>query len=179
METKQCTMCNEIKSVGEFYINSHNHKTGVTYYTAMCKECRKSYKRGLKSYKGYKKYEKQTTGFKICKRCGILKSTTKFSPYNKYRDGLQPHCNSCCQDKIRLWRYNVTPEQYKELYESQNGCCAICNSSLPTQGRKINIDHCHTTGKVRGLLCNNCNVGLGNFHDDISVLQSAIDYLSI
>lgn len=75
-------------------------------------------------------------------------------------------------------KYKLTLEDYSKLSENQNHLCAICGSSeTGYQIKFMYIDHNHSTGKVRGLLCNKCNFGLGNFKDNISILQSAIKYL--
>lgn len=81
-------------------------------------------------------------------------------------------------------RYGITPEQYTELFVSQGGCCAICGQpesathNHSNNVQKLAVDHCHTTGKVRGLLCQDCNRGLGRFHDDVHRMQKAIEYLA-
>ena len=84
--------------------------------------------------------------------------------------------------KERLKKYGLTIGDYNELFEQQNGVCSICGlpetkKSFGKHVRRLSIDHCHKTGKVRGLLCNQCNVALGNFNDDIDVMSSAISYL--
>lgn len=77
----------------------------------------------------------------------------------------------------------VTKEQYKELHEKQNGLCDICGRPERMPNAKKNgikrlaIDHCHTTNKVRGLLCQKCNQSLGGFEDSIKTITSAIAYL--
>ena len=75
--------------------------------------------------------------------------------------------------------YGMTPEEYDEWFYKQGGQCAICGRE--DAGRKgskyFSIDHDHKTGKVRGLLCRHCNVGLGSFMDDPELLVSAIQYL--
>lgn len=77
-----------------------------------------------------------------------------------------------------LKKYGITSEQYKELYEKQDGKCCICGKHKPDSGRDgLAVDHCHTEGHVRGLLCPNCNMGLGSFFDNIETLQNAIKYL--
>lgn len=75
-------------------------------------------------------------------------------------------------------RYGITLKDYEELLDKQNGVCAIC-SNKETIKRKTNlsVDHCHTTNKVRGLLCDQCNKGLGNFKNDTLLLQNAAKYL--
>lgn len=61
------------------------------------------------------------------------------------------------------------------MFQAQSGRCAICHDQFE---KRPHVDHCHTTGTVRGLLCHLCNVGLGAFRDNTKRLQSAIDYLS-
>lgn len=73
-------------------------------------------------------------------------------------------------------KYDMTLEQWKSLFILQGSCCAICKSYWPN-GANWHTDHCHKTGKVRGILCNGCNTGLGQFKDKITSLQSAISYL--
>jgi hypothetical protein len=75
-------------------------------------------------------------------------------------------------DYRRLRKYGITKEQYDELLTFQKKRCAICH-----RDRKLVIDHDHVTGKVRGLLCNDCNATLGFVQDKIEVLANAIDYL--
>lgn len=72
--------------------------------------------------------------------------------------------------------YGVTPEFYLELHKRQEGRCALCKEK-PTTKRGLHLDHCHATGKVRGLLCHSCNVGLGSFKDNPGLLTQAIQYL--
>lgn len=74
------------------------------------------------------------------------------------------------------YRYGLTPEDLLHMHELQNGVCAIC-FSLPKEGRNLDVDHCHETGKIRGLLCNNCNRGLGHLQDSKEILEKAISYL--
>lgn len=77
----------------------------------------------------------------------------------------------------REYRFGVTQEQYDAMLSAQDFKCAICRTDDPGQNRGWRVDHCHTTGTVRGLLCNGCNVGLGHFKDDTTALQAAIEYL--
>ena len=72
--------------------------------------------------------------------------------------------------------YGITPAIYEALLIKQHGACAICRKkNLGT--RRLAVDHNHTTGKIRGLLCAKCNSGLGLFNDSVSLLISAMDYL--
>ena len=80
--------------------------------------------------------------------------------------------------------YGLLPEDYDDMLKKQNNKCKIClvdfnDEALTfTDGRCIaSVDHCHTTNKVRGLLCSLCNRGLGHFKDNIKLLTQAINYL--
>ncbi len=77
---------------------------------------------------------------------------------------------------MRLRRTGVTQEQYDGAYLKQKGVCAICSNKC-ISGRRLSADHCHTTGLFRGLLCRQCNVGLGNFRDNLTLMGKAMDYL--
>lgn len=74
-------------------------------------------------------------------------------------------------------KYGISLKGYERLLAEQDGLCAICFGP-PDDNRKLSIDHCHETGKVRGLLCTRCNMGLGYFRDAPNVLESAIGYLA-
>jgi hypothetical protein len=71
-------------------------------------------------------------------------------------------------------RYKITLEQYNEILNNQKSLCAICGCS---QSAKLHVDHCHSIGKVRGLLCGSCNRALGLMKDNIDFLNKAIIYL--
>lgn len=72
-------------------------------------------------------------------------------------------------------RYKINEEELLNFIEKQNNKCAICNTELTNE---FLIDHCHTTNKVRGLLCRDCNFAIGLFKDNIKTLENAIQYLS-
>lgn len=74
-------------------------------------------------------------------------------------------------------QYGISQEEYQQLYTLQEGKCAICSISQEELRQPLSVDHCHITNKVRGLLCNHCNHGIGKFKDDITILQNAINYL--
>ena len=76
--------------------------------------------------------------------------------------------------------FGITLKDWERLYEAQGGVCAICKRAQADVGTRYNnlaVDHCHTTGKVRGLLCVNCNRALGMFSDNVDMLKAAVDYL--
>ena len=75
-------------------------------------------------------------------------------------------------------KYGITPAEKQKMVEEQNGLCLICHKPLGT-GKGVHIDHDHDTGRVRGVLCTNCNSALGLMKDDPGTLQNAIQYLLI
>lgn len=73
--------------------------------------------------------------------------------------------------------YKITLNAYNLMFDKQQGCCAICGKHQSKLKRTLDTDHNHTTNKVRGLLCSNCNFVLGHSNDSVDVLQKAINYL--
>ena len=118
-----------------------------------------------------------------CKSCGLeheqgsreiqkgqkSMSCDNYKPYNY--TGLDR------RDVVIRNQYGITLEQYNNMLKAQNYSCAICGEEDEVEGRRLAIDHCHTTGQVRGLLCGKCNRGLGLFYDNEDLLQKAIQYL--
>jgi protein-arginine kinase activator protein McsA len=134
---------------------------------------------------------------KLCGRCGENKTTCNFHRNIRSKDGLQYYCKKCSgevnravdnkkrSDSIR-WstikrKFGLTKEDYKSLLKSQDWVCAICGNfeTKTVKGRvqSLSVDHCHTTGEVRGLLCNACNTAIGNFKDDPELLRKAASYI--
>ena len=135
---------------------------------------------------------------KICSDCGIGLSLESFSVNRAKKDGLQQQCKKCRNLYNKKWRkenkkgardyrlkrkFDITVEQYNEMFIEQHGVCAICCEPERTEtkdGKKqwLAVDHNHKTGVVRGLLCSNCNTGLGLLGDSTELLKSAIKYLT-
>ena len=81
------------------------------------------------------------------------------------------------KDQALKRTYGITLDQYKELFEQQEGKCRICGKHSDECPRSLDVDHNHTNGKIRGLLCNKCNQALGLFNDNVDTLRRAIEYL--
>jgi hypothetical protein len=73
--------------------------------------------------------------------------------------------------------FGITIDAYNDMFTKQGGKCAICGKHQSECTRALAVDHDHITGKIRGLLCSTCNIGLGNFKDDTSLLKNTITYL--
>ena len=83
-------------------------------------------------------------------------------------------CVARRKDNLK-YRYGITEETYEKMLKDQDHCCAICKEKPK---KHLAVDHCHETGKIRGLLCMNCNKGLGMFKDDENRMNKAIQYLA-
>lgn len=101
----------------------------------------------------------------------------KFRDYVKKWREENPDKIRAQHHRQKIKRYGLTLNEYKALLETCSGKCWICGDR-PEDPRNFHIDHNHETNEVRGLLCIGCNVGLGAFRDDPSLLSRAIDYLS-
>jgi hypothetical protein len=73
--------------------------------------------------------------------------------------------------------YGITPDAYEAMLSTQGSRCALCHTDTPRGSGRFHVDHCHATGKVRALLCHECNTGLGKFKDNTELLARAIAYL--
>lgn len=121
----------------------------------------------------------------VCQDCGVDFKVRKTGNLPKVCDPCFTERHRAAQRSDRrrkgLWeQYKMTVAQYQEMYQAQNGRCKICNGLAKGRGEKNNtlaVDHNHDTGKIRGLLCTNCNTGIGNLRDDIQLLEKAIKYL--
>lgn len=138
---------------------------------------------------------------KLCTTCGVEKELDAFHNYKKGPQGKAYRCKECdsvagkaykarqCPKRMRLMnrdrlmrsKYGIEPSDFEAMHNRAGGVCEICKGP-PTvyQGHEtLCIDHCHTTGKVRGLLCAKCNQALGLFQDSTWNLEAAISYLQI
>ena len=129
---------------------------------------------------------------RVCRVCKVEKKREEFSPDYRTHSLVQSMCKSCNRDwarndriknkdkyRHRDWKrnYGITPTQYHGMLIEQNGVCAICKQPETRKNGWLHVDHNHRTMLVRGLLCGNCNTGIGKFGDNISKLESAIQYL--
>lgn len=118
---------------------------------------------------------------KLCSHCKEEKDTKLFHYHNKEKEILQSWCKSCSRKSAaahqRLKRMGLTREDYDRMYAEQKGCCAICGQHEDQFEKALTADHDHRTGKIRGLLCMNCNLILGHADDSVDILQKCIAYL--
>lgn len=145
---------------------------------------------------------------KYCKQCNQQKSKTEFYKHNETIDKLRNQCKNCSLLSIQkrrkenpekykeqcrktnqelkeyqyFWKakkfFNLTKNDYLVMEKQQNYKCKICKGIQYSHKQFFCIDHDHKTNKVRGLLCDLCNKGLGHFKDDCNLLRNAIEYLN-
>lgn len=125
---------------------------------------------------------------KTCSKCIVTKPESAFGVDSRRKDGLNPQCKECrsasykakyadVASKRLKRKYGITQEDFDQMFAEQWGCCKICGIHQEHHRRTLSVDHCHATGTVRGLLCDNCNRGLGFLNDNIERLKAAIRYL--
>ena len=166
----RCSGCDRDRGVEEF---NKCQKNGTQRY---CKDCARESHRARTADRRANPPPKPE--FKTCGRCGELKPNEAFTVESSKPNGLSFYCKTCESDRKRESLYGVTPERFAEILESQNGACALCLCPEPNGKGAWHVDHCHETGVVRGLLCNNCNLMLGYSRDNPNTHRRAVEYLS-
>ncbi len=124
---------------------------------------------------------------KRCHQCKRVKAIDNFHYCRSRADGRGATCRACWAQYRSAWwlknRFGITQAQYDEILSRQGGGCAICGvtGGMVRCGKvlRLAVDHCHETGQVRGILCNSCNPGLGNFKDNPVLLRRAAAYLEL
>ena len=156
VKEQKCTKCGKVKSYKEFTPSPAHPSTGLSSHCRQCTAERS------KDYRDRKKAGSPQRGF--------LKEE---GPNGRWSDPNYQH-----REKM-FKKYGIRVEDYNRMFAQQKGCCAICGRHQSVFKKKLNIDHNHTTGKVRGLLCINCNHGIGQFKDSQELLLKAHKYLEI
>lgn len=112
-----------------------------------------------------------------CNRCRVCHKAYRIAAYNKRKS---EDWASFAEERRwinLLQNYKISRGEYEKLLEEQKGACAICRRKPYGKHKYLYVDHDHDTGKVRGLLCNGCNTGLGGFREKPLHFRRAITYL--
>ena len=148
-------------------------------------------KRGIRAAYAEHLAEARASHVVTCRDCGRQRTPREMS---RSKPSI---CKTCSTARTRAWaeanpdewerhrrksylkqKYGITPERYDDMLAAQGGVCAVCGTPPEDpRGYRMHVDHCHDTGRVRGILCGSCNRGMGNFGDDIARLEAAIRYL--
>ena len=164
-----CSGCNETKPVATFsYANKARGKL-----QARCKACCSIH---FKSYRAA-----NIDKFRAYKRGTYNANKERYKEARRLHKETSPEREFIRKRKSYLkTKFGITPDGYEAMLIGQNGKCAICATTEPGRASPyFHIDHCHDTGKIRALLCNGCNLGLGHFKDNIDRLSAAISYLEV
>jgi hypothetical protein len=201
ISSRTCTKCGLTKPLEEF----SKAPRGKYGRKSSCKECDAARHKAQHVPKPRKPRRAPFTGeeVKTCTRCGEQATLEYFSLARKATATAnavyRPECKQCQSDRAMEWfrqnpertsaskrrlnllTYGLTVEEYDAMVESQGGVCAICRK--PPRGthardQRLVVDHCHTSGLNRGLLCNTCNRAIGLLGDDVELLYNAISYLT-
>jgi hypothetical protein len=111
--------------------------------------------------------------YKTCCDCGVDKPITDFTASKAGKHGVGSRCSPCRREYGLHYTYGVTSGDVSDIRKFQNNECAICSVEMDNP----HVDHCHSTGEVRGLLCKHCNLALGHFKDNIDSVREAVKYL--
>jgi Recombination endonuclease VII len=139
----------------------------------------------------------------LTKHCNQCNTTKPISDFGTQRGKPRHHCKECKNKESKEWyeknkdrkrelskeykhikkdkdlksTYGISLEDYNQMLAEQSNCCKICGTHKDNVKRTLCVDHCHITGKVRGLLCDTCNRSLGLLKDSVEILKKAIEYL--
>lgn len=179
--TKRCGKCGK-----DLELRYFSFRTDTNKLRDQCKKCHKGYLSDL-----FLKQENDQNlfneGKKYCGKCGEIKKLDEFNFDKATRFGYTSRCKECLHE-ISISEHHVYRERVSRIKRLYNGSdedvevifnthvCEICGVVFNSKTHK-HIDHDHTSGKIRGCLCNKCNMGLGSFGDDIIKMELAINYL--
>lgn len=150
MDTKLCKICNISKPISEFrYIRKN--KNGTELYKAQCHSCVNA--KSLERWRNMDEDSRYLRGHKA-------RNKKTFEERKNYR---------------LKYRFGISIDDFNNMLVLQNNACYICNESI--KGKEIKVDHCHKTGKLRKLLCHNCNSALGLLHDNAEIFETCARYI--
>jgi len=116
-----------------------------------------------------------------CTKCHQMKEESEYYNPSPSHRKIYRECKKCMTERtsrsFRKLRYGMTFEEYEQMLEKQMNCCAICKATVEENGRLLSVDHDHSNGKVRQILCDRCNRMLGQVQDNPAILAAAADYL--
>lgn len=169
--SRVCADCKVEKPASE-YSRKGKGKWGQQKYQSYCKAC-----------ENIRKKNRPLTGEQLerqraYRRDWAVANRERLSQQQAARRAADPEFHKWLSYQNHLWKkYRMRWEEYEQLCESQDNKCAVCRAPLSFEPKRPAVDHDHTSGQIRGLLCEACNQGLGNFRDDPDILRAAAKYL--
>ncbi|MGW7549049.1 endonuclease VII domain-containing protein [Streptomyces sp. NPDC054770] len=175
---KHCRKCGRDLPPAAF-ARDRNRRDGLQVH---CRECVAEY--GAAHYRRRREAIGKTVrekvdvpaGHKRCPQCEVVKPHSEWERNKTSSDGWASYCRACRAERNRVSyfkrKYGLTEAERDALIASQRGVCCICLSAPAAH-----VDHCHETGRVRGVLCFSCNAALGQFKDQPEVIRRAAAYV--
>lgn len=166
-DSKECSICHEVLPFSDFYLDK-NKTRGIT---SSCKKCSR-------------KYNKENHASREKTR-EYYYSGNRYKEVQKRKKELQELKDRFLEYGVR-WKtlsyfkqtYNITIEEYLQLIIDCDNKCIVCNTSFKDNTKNRHVDHDHATGKVRGILCGNCNIALGLLKDNPNTISNLLDYIN-
>ena len=172
-----CTICGTVKNI--IYARYKHDKHVCSKACARIKYYRRRNPRHLES-------------IKQCTKCKEEKHLKDFSTMSSALDKKSSECKSCTSKRRVInfdkeynrnaklkSQFGITALEYNNMLKNQKHRCYICSAPSALFKKKLAVDHCHVTGKVRALLCSSCNLALGSFKDNTDIMSRAIDYINM
>lgn len=172
--TKKCSACQEFLPVGAFAANA-SRPDGLQ---VNCRERAAGYYRRRRAAQGRRVRVKVPVpqGHKRCPQCEEVKPHSEWERNESSSDGWSGYCRECRAERNRVSyfqrKYGLSPAELEAPNAQQRGICCICLAA-PAE----DVDHCHKTGRVRGVLCFSCNAALGQFKDQPEAIRRAAAYV--
>lgn len=195
---KTCTKCGEVKALGEYHKDADS-KDGLVEMCKVC-ACAKSRAYNAANKESIAAYGKSTRArsrnvrrLRVAKdpeahkarrsalrKARIDERLAREAASRKRLKQKDPEKVQAQTRRANLRRFGITPDAYDTMLAAQGGNCRICgNKNSDHRGRRLHVDHDHSTGAVRGLLCSKCNTGLGLFNNDVVLLIAAAQYVGL
>ena len=154
---RKCNKCgNEYPETYEYFRYNKSRDGSKKWLSRRCRKCDSEYTS------------------KYCKDTQRHKLPHVKAHYKRYREGHKREIRYKYYERV----FGITKEEFKAMVKMQKNGCAICEEPLKSNDKhSFNIDHCHDTGKVRGILCGKCNRGIGHFNNSEQLLKAAARYL--
>lgn len=168
-----------IKDLGKRKIGKYNRRFGLFYCEYCNRDVEKRHDSGL-VYKSCGCLDRKEEFLKFetwrCTKCNVVKPLTE---YYKNTTSFRRECKHCVKEKRLIDKFGVDYEWYKRKLNNQNSVCDICKTKLDSNTYdKLAVDHCHSTGKLRGLLCTQCNTSLGLLKENTETINNMLKYLT-
>lgn len=166
----RCPECGERKPVGDYAPGDAARGSGY------CRPCKKSRKRAWQSQNRKRDNARRRARYRMLRDPDGQRKLDEIRANRKAR--IVPSLTKEYSLRYRLkTRYGMSEYEYDRILISQGGCCACCGAKRNIDGRMWCIDHDHETGQIRGILCTNCNAGIGALGDTLSGVMRAVRYL--